>query len=123
MLPPIAIVRFTDQVVQGFRADVVEHAIRTVRSGANVLLRNRFPQEVFVQLPAVSAYVHQKLAPDEITAVESCRDQEPGLALCVPGSNEVTNSFFVCHRFQIEISPATISGSSSAGLLGALLGA
>ncbi len=82
-----------------------------------------FSKKVLIQLPTALADVHKKLPPDEVPAMERSRYQKRCFALCVAGSNETADPLFVCHRFQIEIRPAMISGSSSAALLGALSGA
>ena len=123
MLPTIAVVRLADELVQLFGSEVINDAIGTVLRCAQVAISQSPSKEVLIQLAATLADVHKKLPPNEVPAVEGGRHQKRCLALRVTGRDETADTFFVCHRFQIEIRPAMISGSSSAALLGALSGA
>jgi hypothetical protein len=122
VLPPIAVIRLPDQVVKWLRADVVQNTVSTVRCCSHVLVRDCPLEEVFVELAAILTDKRQKLPPDEVATVERGETEKRGFSFRVTGGFKARDAFVVRHGSYIEIRPAMISGSSSAGLLGALSG-
>jgi hypothetical protein len=69
VLPSIAIVRLTDEVIQWLRTDMVKDTVSAVRCRSHMVVPERSFEEVLVKLTAVLADEKRKLPPDEVATV------------------------------------------------------